>query len=206
LNEEQVVYIIRDFRDVAVSFFFHQHRIDERLVLIKSDIPFYDIRRIIWRHIIFPVEMHHIINGWGFSSSGSTILKCFYTIIRGAWIKKFFNGTLGRWDKHVEFWSNNLPPKQIVCYEQLLKNPIFTIQELLKTLNFNIPEKLIKQAIEEQSFDKKKKEFLKSGDKNRSQFMRKGIDGDWKNFLTKRMEKKIYILHGKMLKKYGYIL
>lgn len=138
----KIIYLVRDPRDVYVSYFFY----------LKKRLPEnYSIHKFIKKG---PVP------NW--------------------------------WFEHVKSWINH-PNLIVVRYEDLLKNPISEFHKIINFIpEYNFNEGLLEMAIAKSSFDKmtqveKKygRNFLSSESKKvASQFMRKGIEGDWQNYLS----------------------
>lgn len=90
----------------------------------------------------------------------------------------------------------------------MLKDPEGVLPEVLHKLNVELPSiDRVRQGIERQSFENKKK-FLNSLSEDVSlprgkdfnvKFLRKGISGDWKNYLSPRMARRIHAVLGRQL-------
>lgn len=119
-----------------------------------------------------------------------------------------------RWSNHVDSWINKPNVYLVIKYEDLLKN---TFQELRKIVNvmfkYKIHDRDLISAIEESTFkkmqtiEKQKGRPFQSKEKElrSSNFVRKGIKGDWINYLSKNDEKFILLKEGETMKYLGYI-
>jgi hypothetical protein len=88
-------------------------------------------------------------------------------------------------------WKNHLLPFSensgvlILKYESLLDSPFDECQKILKYLNIVKTDNHILTAISNQSFEKKKKKYKKSGEKEKYYFMKTGKIQQWKNSFSK---------------------
>lgn len=208
-KNSKIIYIVRDFRDVVVSAFFHHYRIDENLVLLNkycdySYIIF--IKRLFWRKIVFNLEIAKLTKYWGSIASGRTSLDFLIKILTFRWLKGLKGSGVGRWDKHVLYWSKYSGNVAVIQYEDLLKKPLDTIIYSMKKINIPYDEDVLIKAIQNQLFEKKKKEFLNLRLNKENIFMRKGISGDYKRFLNNRMINLIKKRYGKFMCSMGYYI
>lgn len=188
----RVVYIIRDIRDMLVSaFFFNNPFIREDW--IKLDNKSFGIRRLLSR-AYFRHQIRRMSKKWcGNELSG---------------LINWINGnkkTIGSWSSHIKSWAKH-SNAVIVKYEDLLQDTESEMKRVLSQLEINANEVKIKEAIVNQSFSKKKSEFLSSGDSQNSQFLRAGEAGSWSKFLSNQQVKEIELVHGDVMRKYGYLL
>jgi len=95
----------------------------------------------------------------------------------------------------------------------LLRDTKTVIQEVLTQLRLPRPsEEEIDAAIDRQSFAKKKKALknlsddfdIPRGKEFNIKFLRKGVSGDWSNFFSPRMARKVHETMGQYLIKYGF--
>ncbi len=201
----KIIYIMRDFRDVLVSSFFHHYRIDERLVVMKyHGSLFMAIRRIYWKNIVFSIELHKLVRYWGSISGGTSFPQFLKGIIGGRWLKDLRGSDVGSWSNHIDYWANCSMVGVVICYEDLLKNTYGTLTRTLKELGIQYQDSKIKMAVEENLFEKKKEYYEERGEHAKANFMRKGKQGDWARFINRRMIKLIKKLHGPIMNNYGY--
>lgn len=164
-----VIYIVRDPRDVVVSYYFHELK--------------------------FSKEMKKI----SFAN----------------FITKFNNGELpfGSWSNHVNSWIDNKPEKfLLIKYEDVVLDTYNKIKNILNFLNLKINESLLQQAIQNSSFNKmrelekhllSREPLLKNSDSDLF-FIRKGIIGDYKNYLDEGMERSFINVHCNSMRRVGY--
>lgn len=208
-EKSKIIYIVRDFRDVVVSAFFHHYRIDENLVLLKKYCDYdtmISIKRLFWRGIIFNLEMAKLIRYWASIAGGKTCLDFLKKILTLRWFKDLKGSGVGRWDKHVLYWSNYSENVAVIKYEDMLKMPLETVIYSFKKINVPYNEDVIVTAIKNQLFSEKKKKFASLGLNEESAFMRKGINGDYKRFLNNRMINLIKKRYGKFMISIGYYI
>ena len=185
-NLKRIVYIKRDFKDVLISAFFHQFAVadsDVRLVnffqLIKRRpkkiILYIGNRYKLWKLI------EKLTDKWSDDV--------------GSWLEHF-----NEWQKY----SRDNPEKSIVftTYEDMTRDTSGEIVAILKNLKLPAYDfKKIEASIKRQSFKNKKKYFknlscddkIVSGKFFNIRFLRKGEVGDWKNYLSKAMIRKINV-------------
>lgn len=111
--------------------------------------------------------------------------------------------TAFKWRKYYPAWENI--GHHFVRYEDLSFNTKETLKNILKYLEVETPENLVKEAIEKFSFEKITGRKKGEEDLENLEF-RKGIVGDHENYFSK-LELKIFrFICGKEARKLGYIL
>ncbi|MCK5023906.1 MAG: sulfotransferase domain-containing protein [Candidatus Aenigmarchaeota archaeon] len=158
---KRVVYLIRDGRDVMVSYYFHRQRglnTQYRNACLKwmkkvygKEIDMNDYETYLPRFIESEMETPSI--------------------------------TQLNWPDHVNNWSEK---PNVVCakYEDLLTNGSDTLQTICNFISDKpIDKKRIDTAINLYSFKNMTKR--NAGEEDRNSFLRKGISGDWKNHFNK---------------------
>jgi len=203
INENsKIIYIVRDFRDVLVSSFFHHYRIDSKLVLKQSkSIDLYTlIMRILWRSIIFNIEILKMSRYWASISGGKSFIAFLKGIVSLRWIKDMRGGVVGRWDEHVMYWKNFSSNVAFIRYEDMLVDPNETLNYALKKIKIHFDMNDLNKSINNQSFDKKKTEYLAQGLSEKADFLRKGIQGDYINYLNQSTLKTINNRYGHVMK------
>lgn len=197
----RVVYIYRDFRDIVVSSFFYWNQCSEVNLKIKSFLsllcsgPIALLRYCRSRRRLF-YYTEDLCSG------------------RIDWFKQY----TGTWSQHLKKWRDVSLKRSglkivFVAYEELLNETPSTVLKIIRDLHLPKPSaKRLQNAIERQSFKTLKSYFLTLpdnadvpfGKKFNLKFLRKGISGDWKIFLSRRMAKTIQAYHGEMLFELGY--
>jgi hypothetical protein len=86
-------------------------------------------------------------------------------------------------------WKEHLLPYRrpdvlMVRYEDLLTAPAIECQRILNHVGLSRDAAFVAEAIDRQSFQKKKREFKEQGDVRREQFMRIGRSGQWKEKIS----------------------
>lgn len=186
----KIFYIVRDFRDILISGYFYNNSIhDESRVLLRESKKF-DINMIY--RLYFNHQIRRMIKKWT-----SHELTVFFNLINR---KK---DTLGNWSNHVNYWME-FPNVCIVKYEDLLNDTYNILKILFNKIEINCSEGRLVEAIERQSFNRRKREFEERGDRVNVRFLRKGVSGDWKRFLDERMLELIKQSHGVTMNKLGY--
>jgi hypothetical protein len=174
---KNVVVVLRDGRDVMISFYyqslFANERFNSRLVEItRRELQFDDyddIKKNLPRFIEykFTTRKHP----------------------RFTW-SDFINDWL---DKDAAF----------IRYENLLQDPVEELAQALYVVKKNGPDrKILEQIVEKYSFETMSKR--KQGEENKHSFLRKGIAGDWKNHFSKEAREVFNSFAGNELIKLGY--
>lgn len=206
--ESKIIYIVRDFRDVLVSAFFHHYRIDKNLVLkspenLKMNTK---LKRIFWRGIVFNLEIQKMSRYWASISGGTSWFGFLKGVISMRWLSDLTGSGVGRWDSHVLFWKCFSPNVAFIKYEDMLRNPAIVVANALDKIEIPFDEDKINVAVENQSFSKKKKQFIEQNLVEKATFMRKGERGDYVNYLSDRTLKIIYKRYQNVMKDLNYEL
>lgn len=91
-----------------------------------------------------------------------------------------------------------------VKYEDLLENPLVECQKIATFLGLEVSDEVINSAIDAQSFQSKKKAFLKAGDKRRANFMKSGTKEQWRNKLSGMQKRRLSTALRQELASLGY--
>lgn len=180
LYSKNVLTIVRDGRDVMVSFYYHSlfnnehnsaHRVEEfRKKLNFPDL--YDIRKNLPRFIEY---------------------------ISTEWIAHINHY---KWSDFVLEANDKLGEKRVFKYEDLLSNPNGELERALKLIDFDYTLEKINKSVDKNSFNKITKR--KSGKEKIGSFARKGIAGDWRNHFDREAAEVFNHFHGDALIKLGY--
>ena len=171
LKDLEIIYIIRDIRDVLISAFFHNNR----------GIKISDIECSWFLQKYFNYEIKALNQRW----QGNPLIR-----MKSLMSFKGRSGArIGGWSEHVYKWTN-LSNITIVRYEDLLENPFDVLRKILREKNIHVNSCNIEQAIEKNSFKSMKELFKKQNDLYNYKFLRKGKSGDWSNILTQDLLKK----------------
>ena len=192
ISKSSVIYIIRDVRDVLVSGFFFAHQWCDKAQITNS----FFAKRFFLYHI------RKLNKQWQGTAWGELKLKIIgaskYFIQNKAQKKFYWN-----WRNHVRFWEKH-PNVIVVRYEDLLNHADAELEKIFITLNIKVDTKKLKNVVKNQSFEKKKSDFIKLNDLKNSQFLRNGKEGEWKVFLPQTLVKEIEQSHIEVLNRYGY--
>jgi len=204
----RIVYIYRDFRDILISsFFYFKFKGDEsevRLVGLSRLIMWFFLKgpRKVIRYLRNRVRLLDYVKS--LCINGDEQLRK----IIDTW----------KWSEHINEWvkeANSRPELRIafISYEELLDDTGPVILRTMQKLDIPEPDReSIERAIERQSFAGLKQHFkdlpedaqVPFGKEFNIRFHRKGISGDWKNFLSRNMGKIIQEQYGEMLLQQGY--
>lgn len=112
----------------------------------------------------------------------------------------FVAKTAGEWATFVRAWK----PENVVTahYEYLLRDALAEIKSLLRALCLQVDEAVLMAAIRNNTKDNMKKSLDKAFQYNT--FVRKGIEGDWKNHFSEGHKKMVKDCAGTELIMAGY--
>ncbi len=185
IRHENIIYIVRDVRDVVISGAnYFAFGIFSKIVRRLKRFTFFKK----------PLNVLHGIN------EKNNIRAMIEVVDKG-------NDNLPwceiPWDDHVnDYMLNNC---LIIRYEDLLEEPLIECKKILDHLSIIKSHAEILQAIQNQSFDVVRDNFIKSGDIARASFMRAGKKGSWKRKLDKEQIVFLENRFKKILKIFKYI-
>jgi|TARA_B110000495_G_C23040086_1_gene623241 hypothetical protein len=87
---------------------------------------------------------------------------------------------LSNWNRHLKVWKNKT--KLIINYDQILDEGVPYLYKKFKFSSIQVSEEIIMDAISYFKFEKMSGGRM-AGVENNTSFFRKGISGDWKNYL-----------------------
>jgi len=191
----KVVYIVRDVRDVLVSWFFHCNRwvLSGGYVKKTGLYKRYFIREIL--------KSSEILRGNIWSEcliKSRQFLELF--IHRG-----YERVRIGDWSNHVDYWRNR-SGVVVVRYEDLLKDTESELRKILAALDISVEDEFLSRCILNQSFENRKSEFLRSGDDKNVKFLRSGQAGDWRSMLPPSVVIEVERRHARVMNECGYKL
>lgn len=199
----RVVYIERDFRDIVISGFFYRQ--------IKKNISEEDTVRArpldVLRRGPFGI-FRYCRNRW--------LLWTFLKSVCSRWENKEI--PVGSWNEHLadaELFSQEHPDVHVVFarYEDLLLDAKSVVTDILHRLDISVPpEQKIINAVQQQSFESKKRSLeslpddaaIPRGKTFNVKFMRKGKAGDWVNYFSRRMARVLHAAAGDTLLRHGF--
>jgi hypothetical protein len=147
--EDRVIYIVRDPRDVIISYYYYLNN----------------------------------------SSNGSIEMS------------SVIDKVLKEWAEHLSFYKN-VPNTSFIKYEDLLQNSLNALNNLFETMEIAVDENVLKSAIEIFSFENMS--GRKAGIEDKESFFRKGVIGDWKNYIDENEITRIKSKVGDLMKIFDY--
>ncbi|MBN2480765.1 MAG: sulfotransferase domain-containing protein [Bacteroidales bacterium] len=114
------------------------------------------------------------------------------------------------WSGHVKSWVDESGlPLLVLRYEDMLSDPIGTFSKAIEFIELEYNMQQVQEALEKCSFDRLQEQEREKGFHEKSakasSFFRKGVSGDWKNFLTNEQVQQIVEVHGEVMKRFGYL-
>ena len=116
------------------------------------------------------------------------------------------------WKTNYLSWKNLNISKEIIKYEDLLKNPQFYFKKILNLISkfkkINVDENLIKESIEKCNFQRLKENEKKYGFPEKfgeEKFFRKGRSDEWQELLSRDLIKKIEKAFESEMKELNYL-
>jgi hypothetical protein len=179
--DERVSVVLRDGRDLMVSFYYHHLFYNE------------------WNH--HPsVDRQRAHLGFKDFDDIRRNLPNFIEYVNCVWGKRWNHFT---WAEFVESWLDNVPDSHIVKYEDLLVNPLETMERALKAVGeTEIDMVRLSEIVDKYRFEKLA--GRKAGQENKSSFVRKGVSGDWVNYFTREAREVFDQYAGDALIRCGY--
>ena len=116
-----------------------------------------------------------------------------------------------KWSDHVKSWTGQkFFPVKVLRYEDMLENPHAIFQDAISGfLKLPFSKNEISDAVDACSFENLSRYEKEKGFKEKAPgcdaFFRKGIAGDYKNFLADEMISQIISNHSETMKQYNYI-
>jgi hypothetical protein len=112
------------------------------------------------------------------------------------------------WACHVLSWLDSNLPLFSVRYEDMLENPEGVLSKICHLLGQDITKEVIRNAIDNNSFEILKEKEATEGFKEKSfssnRFFRRGKAGGWKNELTRQQAKLVIKDQKSVMKRLGY--
>ena len=172
-NSKKIIYVVRDPRDVCLSgsryYEFH------RLPFLPSIMKRIPKGQGIYKKIIYPI----------IATSNYRIKQMAAAVLYGS--QKVDHWVAVPWSDHYDAYAKN--ECFIVKYEDLLDDPERECKRIISYLGVERDDRQISEAIEKQSFKKKKEKFEKMGETYRANFMKVGKKEQWREGLSKKQQK-----------------
>ena len=117
---------------------------------------------------------------------------------------------LGDWSHNVRSWTHDAEfPLKVVKYEDMKKDSLGTLGDIVHYLGFSFDETQIRRAVERCQIGELQKQERDAGFKDRpysgERFFRQGEVGAWQNILPVDVCNKIIHTHREMMCKFGYL-
>lgn len=125
-------------------------------------------------------------------------------------MEKFLDGKImfGSWFDHVKGWLNAEEPTLHIFYEEMIADLKASVEKIAKFLGKSLSAEVIEKIADKCVFKNMKQnkmsnyslvpqEFM---DQKKTEFLRKGIAGDWKNHFTEAQEQRFNALYKDKMK------
>lgn len=178
LNNKKIIFLVRDGRDVMVSLYYHQLLWNDKNRLSPKDV-YYHRKKVPFNDYENVKENFKEFIDYTFSHRPSKLQHFTY---------------MGNWYEYNKAWLeklNNSDNIYLIKYEDILKTPLKTLTQMFESF-FNakeIDQDKLQSIIDKFSFENQTKR--KKGEEESASFLRKGIEGDWKNYFGEQ-EKRIF--------------
>lgn len=186
-GEPKLVYIYRDPRDVIVSgsHFFVLPQAFPRTIRLLSRFP--------------PFEWLYHRTFQSVSRKARLLTDC---MIEGGNVGHWMQVS---WDRHLRAYRDETDCL-MVSYERLQAESEAEASRLCDYLGIKRTPEAIAEAIHRQSFETRKRQFRKDGNRAQEKFLRSGQSGTWRDQLSPRNIRKLEAVFGPLLKELGYPL
>ncbi len=172
---KRTIYIMRDGRDVVVSYYFHMVR-DQGAGKRRAE-------RYIGRPLTF-----------------DNIRENLPEFIRYLQVDRHSSVD---WRTHIETWQRHRELYVMIRYEDMLADAVGELSRAIEGLTGRRPDsKRVRSVVEQQDFSTVTKRERGRADNNN--FMRKGIQGDWRNYFSAEAARKFDEYAGRLLVDLGY--
>lgn len=176
LNEKKTICMIRDPRDVAVSFFYHSRKVFDDDPLNKKSVE---------------LALKQASN-----SAGELDIDAF--------VRSLFTKPLHPRFTWSEFYSSEARKSEtIIKYENLRSNPQDTMLQAFQAMGVEVCEQKIADVVDAHDIDKIISAREKAGDSGHH-FVRKGAVGGWRDELSKESVEFIQEKSEFVMKQFGY--
>ncbi|MGH0148151.1 UNVERIFIED_CONTAM: hypothetical protein FKN15_012152 [Acipenser sinensis] len=127
-------------------------------------------------------------------------------------MEKFLAGKLlfGKWSDHVKGWRSSELKERIlyVTYEEMLEDLRGAVVKLSRFLGRPLSEEAVDRIVEKGGFESMKNNAMSNyslvpGDvfnKEKSEFLRKGVSGDWRNHFSAANEERFNSVYREEMK------
>ncbi|BAO44509.1 hypothetical protein TBH_C1592 [Thiolapillus brandeum] len=178
--DAKIVHIVRDPRDVAVSAMFHSYR------------NFREKRE----------------RNWITDFVDSVLAGNNDNILKKQAVSAYFKSHAKAWNRIASIFHQSGKALYgdnylLVRYEDLLQAPREQVSRLFAFAGLAHDEPLVEEVVEKASF-KNLSKGRKAGEQDSSSFYRKGVAGDWKNYLTPQTSRKVFKDAWELMQQFGY--
>ncbi len=190
-DKNKIIYLVRDGRDVLISYYHHQ--------LIWNDKNKKESHNVSYHR-----EAVGFTNFENVKENILEYMKYSYTHVPSKKTRYVFPGN---WNEFNTAWLEEMKTNSniyMVRYEDLLEDTATTLKKLMQEFLGvqNMDETRLLSIVEKYSFENQTKR--KKGEENSKSFLRKGIQGDWKNYFDTEEKKAFKEYTEDLLMQLGY--
>lgn len=161
IGKAKTIILVRDGRDVMVSAYYH-------FIIGHDRNPSFLTTK--WRNLL------GVDNYQNIKKHLPAFIDLFFTQFK-------IGGRVMNWVGYIDSFDLGSPDLYVVKYEDLLQEGFGTLRAVVNWLDYNtVSEQQIEKILDEYSFQNITGRL--AGEEDSSQFLRKGIAGDWENKFT----------------------
>lgn len=176
-QDEPVVYLARDGRDVMVSYYFYKHDFARQAAAWASR----------------QGAAQRVLKALGIRRLASRL--------RNSSFSSFVRRYAPEWAQHARTWLDR-EPAAIVRYEDLHADAERALTDLLRALELQVSPQVVHEAVELFSF--RRLSGRQQGQEKAGNFFRKGVVGDWEGHFSGADSAYFDRVAGDVLERLGY--
>lgn len=190
LKNDKILYLVRDGRDVMISMYFHNLVWNDKNKLHPKDVHYHRSK--------VPFDDFHNV-----SSNIGAFMEYAFTHQPSKWRHFTF---MGNWTSYNREWLGAMETSKHVCltkYEDLLGDTFMTVKRILQEFfDLEVDDQKLTGIVNKYSFENQA--LREKGQENSSSFLRKGVQGDWKNHFSEKDKDLFKKYAGQTLIELGY--
>lgn len=190
LKNKKIIFLVRDGRDVMISMYFHQLIWNDKNRLNPKDVHYHR------KNVSFN-KFEDVSNNIG------SFIEYAFTH-KPSKLKHYTY--MGNWASYNQAWlriKEDINDVYLIKYEDLLENTYSSMKKMLEEFFYlEVDENRLNSITQQYSFENQTKR--KKGEEQSSSFLRKGVQGDWKNYFSEKDKELFKKFGGQTLIDLGY--